>query len=83
MKQKATTIPLNPRVRDRLKSYGSMGDTYNDIVMRMMDEIERKAFLAKLRKQVDDPATEWVSLEDLRWEKKGSTGPMWNPTSGR
>ena len=69
MATKTTTIPLSPKVRDRLKTYGTMGDTYNDILSRMMDEIERAALIARLRMEKDDPATEWVSLEDLGWDK--------------
>lgn len=69
MAAKTTTIPLSTDVRDRLKSYGSMGDTYNDILTRMMDEIERASFIAKLRMERDDPATAWVTLEELGWDK--------------
>ena len=69
MAQKLTTIPLKAPVRDRLKSYGSMGDSYSEILTRMMDEIERKAFLARLRAERDDPKTEWATLEELGWDK--------------
>lgn len=69
MATRTTTIPLSTVVRDRLKSYGSMGDTYNDILTRMMDEIERAAFIARLRMERDDPETEWVTLEELGWDK--------------
>jgi hypothetical protein len=69
MANKMTTIPLKTPVRDRLKTYGSMGDTYSDILTHMMDEIERKAFLARLRAERDDPKAEWATLEELGWDK--------------
>ncbi len=69
MPQKMTTIPLKTPVRDRLKTYGSMGDTYSDILTHMMDEIERKLLLARLRAERDDPETAWATLEELGWDK--------------
>ncbi len=69
MAEKQTTIPVSRRIRDRLKTYGSMGETYNDILARMMDEVEREQFLARLRKEIDDPETEWVDLEDSGWDE--------------
>lgn len=32
-----TSIPLKKAVRDRLKGYGQKGETYNDILTRLMD----------------------------------------------
>ncbi len=69
MPPKMTTIPLRTPVRDRLKTYGSMGDTYSDILTHMMDEIERKLLLARLRAERDDPETQWATLEELGWDK--------------
>lgn len=69
MASKTTTIPVATDVRDRLKSYGSMGHTYNDILTRMMGKIERAAFIARMRMERDDPETEWVALEELGWDK--------------
>lgn len=63
-----TTIPLRPDVRDRLKMYGTMGDTYNDILTRLMDHVEREAFIQEMRRIADDPNTEWVDLEAVKWD---------------
>ena len=69
MAKRMTTIPLKTPVRDRLKTYGSIGDTYSDILTHMMDQIERVAFLARLRAERDDPETKWATLEELGWDK--------------
>ena len=67
MAAKTTTIPLSPRVRDRLKTFGTMNDTYDSILERMMDNIERDHFVEQMRREIDNPNTTWVNLEDLEW----------------
>ena len=37
-----TTIVLDTSVRDRLKTFGSKGETYGDIIIRLMDSFEKK-----------------------------------------
>ena len=49
-----TTIAIPPRVRDRLRRYGSKGMSYADILMRLMDEVERERFLAEMRRLADE-----------------------------
>lgn len=61
------TIPVSPQIRDRIKTFGSMGSTYDEILERMMYELDRNHDLARLRREVDDPETEWVDLEDSGW----------------
>src|SRR2546427_7445317 len=39
----ATSIPLGGPVRDRLRTYGTAGMTYDEILPRLMDEVDRKA----------------------------------------
>lgn len=38
-----TTIQLEEQTRDRLKSFGRKGESYDDIVIRLMDHYEGKA----------------------------------------
>jgi len=62
----ATTITVDAKVRDRLKTFGHAGMTYNEILTRMMDEIEREAFMADLRRQIAAATDkDWVDLEDV------------------
>ncbi len=37
-----TTIVLDTSIRDRLKTFGSKGETYGDIIIRLMDSFEKK-----------------------------------------
>lgn len=35
-----TTIKLEHTTRERLKEFGCKGETYNELLMRLMDELE-------------------------------------------
>lgn len=60
----ATTIPIDGGVRDRLKAYGTAGMTYSEILVRLMDEVDRRAFVAEMRRLADQ-TKDWVDLEDV------------------
>lgn len=47
-----TTIPVTKDVRDRLKQYGMKGETYNDILKRLMDEVDYKLFMERRHKNL-------------------------------
>ena len=38
-----TTIPLRVETRERLKEMGRKGETYDEIIERLLNEIERKS----------------------------------------
>jgi hypothetical protein len=63
-----TSIPVDTEVRDRLKGYGTMGMTYNDILTRLMDEIEMEKFVQEMLRIARDPKTKWVRHEDIEWD---------------
>ena len=62
----ATTLTVDPAVRLRLKTFGTHGMTYNEILTRLMDEAEKNEFFSRLRMELrtSDRST-WVSLDDL------------------
>lgn len=60
----ATTIPVDSKIRDRLRTYGHAGMTYNQILQKLMDQIEREAFVAEMRR-LADKTTDWVDLENI------------------
>ena len=62
-----TTIPLDSKLRDRLRAYGQAGMSYNDIIQRLLDERDRDEFIRDLRKLADqaDRDGSWVDLDDL------------------
>lgn len=60
------TISLPEHVRDRLKTYGHAGMTYEDILTQLMDRVEREDFVRELRQQyAKTPRRAYVALDDL------------------
>lgn len=59
-----TSIPVEPKVRDRLRKYAVGDMTYSAVLTRLMDEHEREAFIRELQKEAD-AVTDWVPAEDL------------------
>lgn len=64
----ATTITIDGAVRDRLKGF-SVG-SYNDTLTALMDRIEREEFIKEFRRMIDDPATDWETID---WDD-----PVWD-----
>ena len=60
----ATTIAVTETMRDRLKTYGIKGETYNQILERILNLIERKTYLAEVYKRLGEKS-EFVSLDRL------------------
>lgn len=54
----ATTISLNEKTRDRLKKLGNKGDTYDDIVERLIDEYVESRY-----KKLEEDRDEFEKLE--------------------
>lgn len=61
-----TTISVDPGTRDRLRTFGHAGMSYDEILQRLMDQVDRERFLATLHRQADGE-TEWVELADFDW----------------
>jgi hypothetical protein len=62
-----TTIPLDSKLRDRLRAYGTAGMSYNAIVQRLLDERDRDEFIRDMRRLADEADRDgsWVDLDDL------------------
>ncbi len=60
----ATTIPVKKDVRDRLKQYGIKGETYNDILKRLMDEVDYETFMESQYKKLEKKE-KFVSLDEI------------------
>ncbi|MDW5551640.1 hypothetical protein [Methanosarcina sp.] len=59
-----TTIPVTKEVRDRLKLYGKKGETYSNILNRLMDEISYEIFMERQYKKLEE-TDKFVSLDDI------------------
>jgi hypothetical protein len=60
----ATTIPVTKDVRDRLKKYGMKGETYNEILKRLMDEVDYETFMERQYKKLEEKE-KFVSLDEI------------------
>lgn len=70
MSAEATTIPTTKSIRDRLKGYGQKGETYSDILTRMMDSIDREEFMDRMYRRLEEK-DQFVSLDDYVSELDG------------
>jgi len=59
-----TTIQVDSKVRDLLRSFGRKGETYNDIILKL---IERAKYIEFMRETYNilDTEENWVSLDEL------------------
>jgi len=59
-----TTIQLDTKIRDKLKRLGRKGETYNEIIERLIKESQYIEFMRENYKILDEEEN-WVSLDDL------------------
>ncbi len=62
--KEATTIPTTKVVRDRLKSYGLKGETYSDILERLMDTVDKEEFMDRMYRRLEEK-DQFVSLDEI------------------
>lgn len=62
-----TTIPIDPKIRDRLRRFGHAGQTYNEIITAVLNRIERDEFVAEMRREKErlDREGGWIEIDDL------------------
>ena len=58
-----TTIPLSKETRDLLKKYGQKGETYDELIRRLLQAAEQMEF-AKQQKRILEEE-EFVPLEQV------------------
>ncbi len=49
---KVTTIWVTPQVRDRLKQFGLKGQSYSEVLDRLMDAVEHDKFMEEQYKRL-------------------------------
>jgi len=59
-----TTIQVDKEIRDTLKKMGGKGDTYSDIIRRLIKKVEYIKFMEE-QYEILDNEKEWVSIDEL------------------
>jgi len=59
-----TTIQVDAKVKDLLKSFGRKGETYNDIIVNLVKRVRYVEYMKECYKILDTEEN-WVSLEEL------------------
>ncbi len=59
-----TTIQVDKELRDILKRMGRKGDTYNDIIRRLIKKVE---YIELMEKQYEilDNEEDWISIDEI------------------
>ncbi len=64
----ATTIQIDVKTREKLKRFGHKGESYDDIIERLMDyceELNMEELIEARWKRLQNEKSEYISLEDL------------------
>jgi hypothetical protein len=59
-----TTIPLYKNTRDRLKAFGFKGETYDQIVNKLIEKTEYIAFMER-QYEILSKKSEFISLDEI------------------
>ncbi len=59
-----TTIPITKEVRDMLKSYGLKGETYDNILRRIMKQVDHEEFMERQYKFLQEK-DKFISLDEI------------------
>jgi len=59
-----TTIPVEKETRERLRSFGKKGETYDQILRRLMSLAEYERFMEKQYERLKDKEA-FISLDEL------------------
>ena len=59
-----TTIPIQKETRDRLRSFGRKGETYDQVLKRLMSIAEYEEFMMRQYERLKDKSA-FVSLDEI------------------
>lgn len=68
-----TTIPIHKDVRDRLKRFGTKGETYSDTIERLLDlyeEFDLEQYIEKQYEKLKKDREKFISLEEYKAQRK-------------
>lgn len=59
-----TTIPLEKETRERLRSFGKKGETYDEVLRRLMTIAEYEEFMTRQYERLKEKSA-FVSLDEI------------------
>ena len=59
-----TTIPVHKNTRDKLKAFGFKGETYDQIIAKLMEEAEYSKFMER-QYEILSKKSEFVPLDEI------------------
>lgn len=59
-----TTIPVTKTIRDMLKSFGLKGETYDDILRRLLKKVDYDEFMERQYKFLKEK-DQFISLDEI------------------
>ena len=59
-----TTILVTRKTREQLKALGRKGETYDDIIVRLMEEMNRQEFIVRQYERLEEK-DKFIPLEDV------------------
>ena len=59
-----TTILVTKKTREQLKALGRKGETYEDIITRLMEEINYREFITRQYERLEEK-DKFIPLEDV------------------
>jgi hypothetical protein len=65
-----TTISISPEIRDQIKEFGNKGETYDDILTRVLNSAKERQLQELLMDETDCiPIEEALARAKKRWQK--------------
>jgi hypothetical protein len=64
MNMETTTIQVNKSIKELLKSFGRKGETYNEIITKLIERARYVEFMQE-NYRILDTETNWVKLDEL------------------
>ena len=61
-----TSISIDEKVRDRLRTLSQGARNYSETLTRLMDRVETDDYFDDLRRRADDPDQPWI--DKLDWD---------------
>lgn len=59
-----TTLPVSKRTRDRLRTFGLKGETYDAILSRLMEQVGYEEFMERQYRRLAEKE-KFIRLEDI------------------